>query len=52
LGGSALEFCGKNTNSKYQITNKPQIPIFNHQKLSRKAIVLNFGIGIFLIFGI
>jgi len=38
-------FASKNTNSKHQITNKSQIPIFNGQKLpGRTCHCLDFGI--------
>jgi len=47
----------KNTNSKHQIPNKSQIPIFNDQNLPGHGVVLNFGHWDFfdiwdLIFGI
>jgi len=38
-----VSFLSKITNSKHQITNKSQIPIFNDQNLSGQNLVWNFG---------
>jgi hypothetical protein len=35
--------CRKNTNSKHQISNKSQIPIFNDQNLSRQVCFRRIG---------
>jgi hypothetical protein len=41
--GLPWSFVSKITNSKHQIPNKSQIPIFNDQNLSGPNIVSNFG---------
>ena len=49
----ALGFMSKNTNSKHQITNKSQVPIFNDQDLQGHCLDFRIlAIEICLVFGV